>query len=341
VTGVYTDERCLAHGVPGHPERPERLAAAVAGLSDSALPLSWHPVPAIDEQALRLVHSSPQITLVQEAAARGGGWIDPDTFVVGPSLDAALLAAGAATQAVQDVVAGREREALVLVRPPGHHATASRSMGFCLFNNAALAAAVALEEGAVGRTAIVDIDVHHGNGTQDIFYSDPRVMYCSTHQYPFYPGTGGLDERGVGAGEGTTINLPLPAGCGDDVYRRVTDRVVVPALDRFEPECLIISLGLDAHWRDPLAGMRLSIDGYLGVVERLLHASQRLCRGKVVVLLEGGYDLEVLENGVGSVARLLAGLPREQDALGKPAAGPPEPNVEDLISAVATVHGLG
>lgn len=340
MTAVYTDGRCLAHFVPGHPERPERLTAALSDLHDPNLDLLWPEVRPADPDVLTLTHAEEHVRLVESLAQRGGGWLDPDTFVVEPSFEAARLAAGAAVQAAIDVTSGSQKNALVLVRPPGHHASRARAMGFCLFNNAAVATQAAMRGHGLKRMAIVDIDVHHGNGTQDIFYNDPNVLYCSTHQYPFYPGTGALTDTGVGAGEGATLNVPLMPGCGDKTYAFVTEGVLVPALRRFEPECLMISAGFDAHWADPLAGMTLSVSGYTHVLQQLLDTADEVCGGRMIVLLEGGYDLKVLQSGVRAAANLLAGRAVASDALG-PALSQTEPaDAGGLVEAVRALHGL-
>jgi acetoin utilization deacetylase AcuC-like enzyme len=288
---------------------------------------------------LELAHSERHVQQISQLAQQGGGWIDPDTFVVEASFLAASLAAGAATQAVAEVVTGRQKNALVVVRPPGHHASGDRAMGFCLFNNAAVATRAAMHGHGVRRIAIVDIDVHHGNGTQDIFYSDPDVLYCSTHQYPFYPGTGALSETGIGPGVGSTLNIPLMARCGDESYVQIAEEVLVPSLVRFEPECLLVSVGFDAHWADPLAGMQLSIDGYVEVIERLIEVANEACDGRVVLLLEGGYDLDVLKGGVTAAARLLVGAGRQPDPLGS-GPGASEPSVSEILEGVRAIHGL-
>ena len=340
MTAVYSDDRCLAHVVPGHPERPERMSAALEGLRESGLQLEWPEVFPADASILELAHTPQHVRQIQALAQQGSGWIDPDTFVVEASFIAASLAAGAATQAVSDVVAGRQKNALVVVRPPGHHASEDRAMGFCLLNNAAVATRAAMRGQGVKRMAIVDIDVHHGNGTQNIFYTDPSVLYCSTHQYPFYPGTGALTETGRGAGEGATLNIPLMAGCGDDSYAAVTEHALVPALRRFDPECLLVSVGFDAHWADPLAGMQLSVNGYIDVLQRLLEVADEVCDGRVVFLLEGGYDLDVLKNGVAASARLLAGGGKRADALGAAAPGAEPADVPRVLEAVQIIHRL-
>ena len=216
--------------------------------------------------------------------------IDADTFMSPQSYDVALLAAGATIQAAQHAL-DHHQPVFALVRPPGHHAERDRAMGFCLFNNIAAAAAAALARG-LSRVAIVDIDVHHGNGTQDIFYAEPRVLYVSTHQYPFYPGTGAADEVGTGAGRGFTVNVPLEAGATDGDYEVAYNRIVLPILDQFSPEVTLISAGFDAHERDPLASMRVSVRGYAAIVKSLADAAAR--HGRLALVTEGGYELPAL-----------------------------------------------
>ncbi len=339
-TAVYTHEGCLAHFVPGHPEMPERMTAALDGLDDLKLPFLFPNVQPADRELLALAHSPDHVNGIQALAERGGGWIDADTFVVPASFEAAALAAGAATQALHDVVAGSCHNAIVIARPPGHHATAERAMGFCLFNSAAVAVRAAMRGQGIRRAAIIDIDVHHGNGTQDIFWRDPDVLYCSTHQFPFYPGSGGLAEMGGGPGEGTTLNVPLMAGCGDRTYLAATDEVLVPALRRFAPECILVSLGFDAHWADPLAGMNLSLEGYAGIMQKLLLAADELCDGRLVVLLEGGYDLDVVRQGMRTVGSLLAGQRPLPDLLGQRTLQAEPSAAGQLLEAVAIAHNL-
>lgn len=339
MTAIYSDPRCLLHAVPGHPERPERVSAAVDALEGAADFLAWPEVQPADESVLQLAHSHEHIRRVGDMARSGGGWFDPDTFAVPASFEAASLAAGAAVQATEDLAAGRVNNALVLVRPPGHHASRERAMGFCLFNNVAIAAESAIRRAGMERVAILDLDVHHGNGTQEIFYERPDVLYCSLHQYPHYPGTGSLRDTGRGSGEGATINVPLMAGCGDETYLLATERVLVPALRRFRPDCVFVSLGFDAHWADPLAGMRLSVRGYADMLQRVLGLADEVCGGRTVVVLEGGYDLDVLRNGVRAAACLLAQEPLPTDKLG-PSSGSEPVGASQVIDAVCEVHKL-
>jgi acetoin utilization deacetylase AcuC-like enzyme len=234
--------------------------------------------------------------------------LDPDTYTSPASRDVALLAAGAAIAGVEVIVQSRATRVLALVRPPGHHAERDRAMGFCLYNNVAAAAAHALTLG-MERVVVMDYDVHHGNGTQWIFYDDPRVLYISTHQYPFYPGTGAAGDVGSGKGAGFTLNVPLEAGSTDGDYAEVFKALVIPAIDQFRPELLLISAGYDAHERDPLARMRLSTSGYAGLTKALCDAADRHCHGRVVAVTEGGYDLTALKACLESTITVLDGGP--------------------------------
>jgi acetoin utilization deacetylase AcuC-like enzyme len=289
----------------GHPERPERLEAIRRGLGDAGLEARLEPAasrPATHEELLR-VHSEG---LVRSVAATEGRTVrfDPDTQAGPRSYPAALRAAGAAVDAVQRVLDGALDRAFCLCRPPGHHAERDTAMGFCLFNNVAVAAAHALAAG-LQRVLVVDFDVHHGNGTQHIFEEDPRVLYVSSHEYPFYPGTGAIDEVGKGEGRGFTVNLPLPAGLGDGDFTAVYREVVEPVARAFAPELVLVSAGFDAYVDDPLAGMRLTARGYRELIQVCIDCAAG-ARG-VVVLLEGGYDLGGLAACAAAVAQGLLG----------------------------------
>ena len=318
---VITDERCLEHDTGGfHPERPDRLRAALAGVAavDAELLAEGYAPRKAERDELELVHSSAMIDRVVGIAERGGGYLDADTPMGAASFDAALLAAGAVLSAVEQLAANPasrdsapgESEAYCLVRPPGHHATPDTSMGFCLFNSVAVAAASLASAGQ--RVAIVDVDAHHGNGTQDVFFDRDDVLYASIHQYPLYPGTGALGERGIGAGEGSTINVPLPPGATGEAARAALDDVIVPAVERFAPDWMLVSAGYDGHRADPLTGLSYSSSDYGDFVRRLMPLAPR-----IVAVLEGGYDLEATRASSYAVAGALMGL----DLRPEPASG--------------------
>jgi acetoin utilization deacetylase AcuC-like enzyme len=287
-------ERFIEHQTPpGHPERPERAEVF------DAVTKRWQargleivaPRAATHEQLAR-VHDDDYLRLIASTAGRAVK-LDPDTYTSPESHDVALLAAGAAIDAVERVLGGSHHASVALVRPPGHHAERNRAMGFCLYNSVAVGAAHARAMGAA-KVAVVDYDVHHGNGTQHIFEADRSVLYISTHQFPYYPGTGAANEVGHGAGEGFTVNLPLEAGAVAEDFEVVFSDVVLPVLRQFEPDLLMISAGFDAHEDDPLGGLRLTTGAFGAMTMALRGVAEEVCRGRVVVVTEGGYDLDAL-----------------------------------------------
>ncbi len=299
-----SDDTFLNHRTPdGHPERPERLRHLLRHLQNTE---TWQmlthiqPTSASDTDICS-VHTEEHLRYIKEMCTRGGGVLDEgDTHAVPESYRVALLAAGAAQRGVDAVVSQEVDAAFCAVRPPGHHAERDRPMGFCLFNNVAVAARYAQRKHGVKKVAILDWDVHHGNGTQHIFEADPSVFYISLHQYPFYPGTGAREEKGVGEGKGFTLNIPLPAGTGEERYLEAFQDEIVPALEKFDPGLLIISAGFDAHNDDPLGGMRLTEESFAKFTELAKDIAP------VVSVLEGGYNLEALARSVeGHVAELL------------------------------------
>jgi acetoin utilization deacetylase AcuC-like enzyme len=300
--GIVEDARFREHrGPTGHPERPERLLAvaeAIAPRRPALVALS--PRPATEEEILR-VHARPHLDRVVEASGQAPVYLDPDTYLCPASLAVAELAAGGTTDLARAVARGALGSGLAAVRPPGHHAEESRAMGFCLFNNVAIAARALQAEEGVDRILILDWDVHHGNGTQRSFEDDRSVLYFSTHQFPYYPGTGDAHEVGIGAGRGATVNVPMPAGCGDREYIGAFQRLLVPVARAFRPEILLVSCGFDAHRADPLAAMEVSAAGFQALSRIVRRLADELCGGRVVLVLEGGYSATGLREGVSAV----------------------------------------
>jgi acetoin utilization deacetylase AcuC-like enzyme len=275
------------------------------------------------------------------ASEQGPVMLDPDTIANRDSYAAAVRAAGACLSATEAVVGGESDAAFCLRRPPGHHATPRKAMGFCLFNSVAVAAAHARRALGLERVAIVDPDLHHGNGTQDAFYADGSVLYVSTHQYPFYPGSGAWQEAGTGEGAGATLNLPLPPGCGDTEYQRVFDEVIIPKLRKFQPQLILVSAGYDAHFADTISGaaMRISCAGYAALTQRLVDVAAELCGGRLVMALEGGYELTALAWSIRNTIEALLGDEVTPDPMG-PSPQRPAPSIDELIASVKALHGL-
>jgi acetoin utilization deacetylase AcuC-like enzyme len=339
-TAYVYDPIYLEHNQSTHPENARRLEHILAVLEkEDMLPrLSLlEPRPATTEE-LERVHTPGHIEHVRRVAQSGGGNLDPDTYTSPRSFDAALMAAGGLIRAVEAVLAGEIANGFALVRPPGHHATPTRSMGFCLFNNIAVAARAALASGQVERVFIADFDVHHGNGTQDIFAADPAVFYFSTHQYPHYPGTGRWNETGQGAGEGTLLNVPLPPQVGDAGYAQTYAELAWPLAERFRPDLILVSAGYDAHWSDPLAQMTLSLTGYAWLERELTNMAGQLCDGRIVWTLEGGYQLDVLAYAVLNSFHAMLG----EDTIDDPFGPSPysERPIDALIAHLKQVHDL-
>ena len=290
---------------PGHPECPERADVMEVVANEWRERGGEVVAPReVTREQLERVHDPQYVRRISETAGFAGALVQ-DTYASPETADVALLAAGAAVDAVERVMGGHHQRALALVRPPGHHAERSRAMGFCFYNNIAVAAAHARHLGA-SRVAIVDYDVHHGNGTQHMFEDDPSVLYISTHQYPFYPGTGAADEIGRGGGEGFTVNLPLEVGAADDDYRLVFAEVITPVLVRFRPDLVLVSAGFDAHERDPLAGMRLTTEAFAAMTGELARIANRSGEGRLVAITEGGYDLHALAESLRAVISVLS-----------------------------------
>jgi acetoin utilization deacetylase AcuC-like enzyme len=322
---LVTHPSSLEHVSPGqHPERPERLAAAIEGALSSHVETIRLDARAATREELLAVHGASFLDQLQRFCADGGGSIDSDTYAVERSWDAARFAAGAGLTAIEAIERGDADAGFAVVRPPGHHAENDRTMGFCLINNIAVSAAALVRRGQ--RVAIVDWDVHHGNGTQEMFFRSPDVLYLSLHHSPFYPGTGGVQEVGKGLGIGATVNIPVRGGSDGSVYREAFSRIVVPVLDQFGPDWLLVSAGYDGHTADPLGGMTLIADDYGAMAAAVGEVMQRT---NTVFYLEGGYDLGAIRD---SVTSTLDGF-----ASGFPLLDPPEGNDTAMDSAVEVI----
>ncbi|MEY2430570.1 MAG: hypothetical protein QOC92_295 [Acidimicrobiaceae bacterium] len=328
-----THERYLDH-LAGrrHPERPARLEAVIAGveaadLGDAVVPFA--PRPATRSE-LERIHDASYVDGVERFCQEGGGRLDPDTGASVASFEVALLAAGAGLDAVERLDRGEGDAAFCAVRPPGHHALAARAMGFCVFNNVAVTAGALADRGE--RVLVVDFDAHHGNGTQDLFYDDPRVLYVSMHEWPLFPGTGSLTEVGSGDGVGATVNFPFPAGTAGDAYLAAVDDVVIPIAEDWRPTWLLISAGFDGHRLDPLTDLGLTSGDYSLLTARLLPL---VGPRRVVGFLEGGYDLEALAASAGACLAALAGVHFRPEKPTSAALG------RNVVDAALKIHGLG
>lgn len=327
------------HYQTNHAERPERLHAIEDLLSKGTSPSAFiklHPRQATLEEVV-LVHPSSYYERLVHAVEAGGAQLDPDTYTTPDSLHVALEALGGLLEVTRSVLSGDADNGFAIVRPPGHHARPDTAMGFCLFANIAIAARYAQQKFGLRKILIVDFDVHHGNGTQEIFYEDPDVMYMSTHQWPLYPGTGALSETGHGPGEGTTVNIPMPAASGDEAYRHVFEHILRPIALDFQPEVIFVSAGYDAHWMDPLAGMQLTVSGFAQIVRELLSWGRQCCGDRLIALLEGGYNTDALAHSVRETLNLLQQPDASiTDALGK--SPMPDADVAAVLADIAAYH---
>ena len=323
----------------GHPESPDRFAHFHRIYNSPLNRYVSEITPELAPMAtIQLVHPDEYIRVIQKASASGPGFVDyGDTYVTPASFEAALEAVGGTWTVIDTVIHGKCKYGFALVRPPGHHATATQAMGFCLFNNIAIAARKLQAEG-FHRVMIVDFDVHHGNGTQAIFEPDETVLYVSTHQWGIYPGTGSLDEKGLDDGEGCTINIPLPARSGDAAFAAILERIITPAADRFKPEAILISAGFDAHWRDPLASLQSTTRGFYTLGCGLKKLADELCESRIIFILEGGYDPDALAENVKAILLALA----EEELIGEPLGSPPYPDTDAnaIIDEVIRIHSL-
>ncbi len=339
-TGIVRDEKYLDHNAgPFHPESPKRLEAIYAMLDGDDMTGLFEGVPArpCDREDLLRVHSADYVDRVAATAGKGHTSLDPDTATSSGSYEAALFAAGGVCEAISRVISGGLDNAFALVRPPGHHAETGRAMGFCLFNNVAVGARYAQEIHGLKRILVVDWDLHHGNGTQHTFEADPSVLYFSTHQYPYYPGSGAHHQHGREKGAGYTVNVPLSTGHGDSDYMAIYERILKPVALEFKPELVLVSAGFDIHENDPLGGMRVTPCGFAGLTRTILDIADACCEGRMVVTLEGGYNIKGQTASVRAVIKEMAGVTEtrapspglERDAMG----------VQTAVEKVHEVHG--
>jgi acetoin utilization deacetylase AcuC-like enzyme len=339
---VIEDPRFRNHIAPdGHPEAPERLLAVGKTLSEweQRLPNALErraPRPASDEEILR-VHTADHLRRIQDAVKHAPARLDADTFVSSESFEVARLAAGSCVGLAIEIAKGDALCGFAALRPPGHHAEADHAMGFCLFNGVAIAARALQQELGIEKVLILDWDVHHGNGSQHSFAEDPSILYVSTHQFPFYPGTGAADEAGLGVGYGATVNIPMPAGCGDPEYIGVLQQLFTPIALEFDPDFILVSCGFDAHRSDPLGSMEISEAGFRGMTQIVREVAETACNGRIAYILEGGYSAQGLAEGTAAV---LSGMLETDRGLLSPArvAVSPGSNLHQIVKSVSQVH---
>jgi len=332
----------VEHAQPGHPESPQRMAAVMELLQSKDIDSKVNKVDITIAglEQIGFVHSDRMIRRLRRASDEGGGYLDADTYATEDSFSLALAAAGTTVHLVNLIMDSTADRGFALIRPPGHHAERDRVGGFCLFNNIAIAARQAQKEYGAERVLIVDIDVHHGNGTQDIFYDDPSVMYISLHQFGgfFYPGTGAIEDVGAGPGHGYNINIPFPPGAGDHWYLAAAEEIIIPIAGDFSPNIILVSAGFDAHWIDPLASERLSLTGYSNLVEKLIQLADDLCGGRILVVLEGGYHSTALSHGALNTVYRLMGTEDLSDPLGP--SPQPEHDMTNVLAQLRDLHLL-
>jgi len=340
--GFVYDPIYLHHDTGHHVENATRLEAIISHLEQTQLKpqLTLIKPRAASIEEVSLAHHKQYISHIQEVAQKGGGWLDADTVMSSESYKVASYATGGAIRATEAVMNGETDSAFALVRPPGHHATFRQAMGFCLFNNIAIATKYALVKYKLDRITIIDFDVHHGNATHETFYDNPRVLYISTHQYPFYPGTGRAEETGSGDAKGTTVNIPLPAGCGDTEYLQVFEQIVIPAVRRFSPQLILVSAGYDPHWADDLALMEASTTGFGQIVNIIKGLAGELCNSRLVFTLEGGYNLTALATSIKATFDVLLGKTNIEDPLGQSSRRLKAPGISSLIKSIKDIHNL-
>jgi len=340
--GLIYDPVYLEHDTGTHVENIQRLSSTISVLEENHVKDKLHLLqPRIaTQEELSKVHAPEYISQVKNYSEQGGGWFDADTVISKGSYNAAIYAAGGVLTAVDAVMSKIVDSAFALVRPPGHHATCWQAMGFCLFNNIAIAAKHAISNFNLERILIVDFDVHHGNGTEDAFYTDQHVLYFSTHQYPHYPGTGSIDRTGAKDGEGYNVNIPMLAGWGDEEYQAVFEDILAPMANRFQPQLILVSAGYDAHWADNLSMMDMSISGFARLAEILKTLANMLCPGRLVLTLEGGYHMEALPCSISATFNVLLGNGDIADPLGKSEAHRKPANFDKFLGMIKEIHSM-
>ena len=339
-TRIVYDQIFLQHDKPGHPENANRLRSIISELIEKKV---FEQVELVKSRAanveeITICHKKEYVEYVKEFSEKGGGYFDPDTYSNKYSFESAAIAVGSSIDLTKSVISGKIKNGFALVRPPGHHALTNRSMGFCLFGTVAIAAKFALTQPGINKVSIVDFDVHHGNGTEALVGDDPNILFISSHQYPFYPGSGSITEIGTGDAEGTIVNIPLQAGVGDEGFRMIYEKIVIPSLERFNPDLILVSAGYDAHWDDPLANITLSLTGFDWISNKLIDVANKICDGKIVFFLEGGYNLDVLKYGVANSLHALLGIEGFEDPIGK--AKISEEDVKKTIRELIKIHNL-
>jgi len=340
--GLVYDPVYLTHDTGDHVEVASRLSAILAQLERAGLRQKLVALAprAASPQEIGLVHQPTYINHIAAMARQGGCWLDPDTVLSPYSYNAAVWAAGGVLAATEAVMDNRVGAAFALVRPPGHHALPQKAMGFCLFNNIAIAARFALSRYHLKKVAIIDFDVHHGNGTNDAFYADSQVLYISTHQFPFYPGSGHAEETGIGSGKGATVNIPMPTGCGDEEYLGVFQEIIAPLVRRFQPELMLVSAGYDSHWADELSLMQVSTTGFARMTKIIKELTEELCPHRLVLSLEGGYNLKALATSVRATFDVLLDNPDIRDPLGPSPHKNEAPGIGYLLDSLKQIHQL-
>ena len=339
-TGYVFEQIYLDHNLEGHPESAKRLNSIYSKLENDIIFSRLLKINArsATKEELILCHSSDYIERVERVCKNGGGYLDQDTYTNTHTFHAATIAVGGLISLTKAVIENKIKNGIALVRPPGHHALAENGMGFCIFGNVAIASKAAIKNFNIKKAAIVDIDVHHGNGTQELIGNNPNILFISTHQYPFYPGTGAIKEMGTNEAKGTIINIPLQPHTNDESFKIIYEEIIIPALKKFKPEIIFVSAGYDSHWMDPLANMGLSLNGYSWISKKLVETAEEICSGKIVFTLEGGYNLDILATGVLNSIKSMMGEINFEDPFSL--STHQSPDLSELVNQLKQIHSL-